>query len=133
MNGLFVYGTLLAAGGQGHVIGGLPRIEATAVGRLYRMPAGYPAMTVGGGAGAGSGTGRGAGLVIGELVEGVSDGLLGLVDRYEGVHDGLYERRVIEVTARGRIVAAWAYVMIDPSERGGVLIPSGKWRSVVRR
>lgn len=121
MSALFVYGTLLSIGGQGHLVGSLVRKAGEITGKLYRMPAGYPAMA------------EGSGTVHGELVEGVDDALLALLDRYEGVNDGLYDRKMVEVSAHGRVSAAWTYVMADPIARGGVLIPSGRWRSVVRR
>jgi gamma-glutamylcyclotransferase (GGCT)/AIG2-like uncharacterized protein YtfP len=118
---LFVYGTLMTGGGQEHLIGPSKRTEAVATGTLYRMAAGYPAM------------GAGVGPVHGELVEGVSDEVLTLLDRYEGVSEGLYARLTVDVRGRIGVVRAWCYVMSDPEARGGIRIPSGRWRSVTRR
>jgi gamma-glutamylcyclotransferase (GGCT)/AIG2-like uncharacterized protein YtfP len=114
---LFVYGTLLAAGPRGAMLGDLARAPATTNGTLYRMPAGYPALVP-----------YGDGTVRGELVAAPSDAVLGLVDLYEGVDTGGYRRVQIEVVQGLRKLLAWTYVMDQPERRGGRLIPSGVWR-----
>lgn len=122
MTDVFVYGTLM----KGHVQGGLltryPRQAATTTGRLYRLPAGYPALQ------------RGAdGRVQGELVRGVDARVLSLLDQYEGVDEGLYERVEIDVVCSLRTFAAQAWVMSDPESRGGIWIRSGRWAAAIRR
>lgn len=118
---LFVYGTLLRGATQGAMLAHLPRVDARISGRMYRMPGGYPALALGAG-----------GYVYGELVSDVDERLLGILDRYEGVHEGLYVRRPVEVLVGLLRRPAVAYVGVDP-ERTGKLVKSGRWRSVVRR
>jgi gamma-glutamylcyclotransferase (GGCT)/AIG2-like uncharacterized protein YtfP len=71
--------------------------------------------------------------VHGELVAVPSDRLLGLLDSYEGVDEGLYRRVEIDVTVGLRSQRAWAYVMDDPRARGGRLLRDGRWPGVRRR
>jgi len=113
---LFVYGTLLEGERMAGLLGNSPRQPARVRGEIYRLPAGYPAMRVGGDS-----------FVHGELVERTDDRTLTLLDQYEGVHEGLYQR--VEVTALAGLerITAWAWVMDDPYLKGGKLIESGKW------
>ena len=48
------------------------------------------------------------------------DQLLLLLDRYEGVHEGLYERREVDVLVGLTRQVAQVYVGIEPEQRGGV-------------
>lgn len=105
---LFVYGTLRSGGPAAKLLGGLSRAPARARGVLYRMPAGYPALRPSAEA-----------WVDGELVDPPGTVRMGLVDRYEGVDEGLYRRARMVVECRGRPVQAWVYVMDDPVARGG--------------
>ena len=99
----------------------LRREAATARGLLYDLPAGYPALL------------EGEGVVHGEVVYDVDDARLAILDRFEGLDEGLY-RRVTAVVQAGTIsLAAEVYVMDDPVARGGRLVPSGVWRPVRRR
>ena len=84
------------------------------------MPAGYPALVLGG-----------AKPVAGEYVEAVDEQTLAMIDLYEGVADGLYQRVECEVRIALRRHPAQVYVMADPEARGGV--PIARWRNVVRR
>jgi gamma-glutamylcyclotransferase (GGCT)/AIG2-like uncharacterized protein YtfP len=120
MTPLFVYGTLTSAAPQGALLAGYRRTPATVRGRLYDLPAGYPAVTLGG-----------DGIVHGELVETPEDGKLLVLDAYEGVPEGLYRRVLAEVSVGLRRVQAWIYVMDAPEARGGRLVPTGRWK--VRR
>ena len=122
MKPLFVYGTLLENGAQAGLLQGCSRRPATLRGRLYRMPAGYPALVPGG-----------SGEVHGELVELPRHALFGILDAYEGVEQGLYRREEHVARVGIRPVPCWAYVMHKPELRGGRVIPSGRWRSVRRR
>ena len=122
MKPLFVYGTLLEAGSQAGLLLGCSRRPATLRGQLYRMPAGYPALVPGGST-----------EVHGELVDIPREALLGILDTYEGVAEGLYCREEHVARVGIRPVPCWAYVMHKPELRGGRVIPSGRWRSVGRR
>lgn len=117
---LFVYGTLRRDGPSGPLLARFKRFRGEVHGQLFRMPAGYPALVLGG-----------AGTVEGEYVEAVDSGTLAMIDLYEGVADGLYERVSCEVRIALRWHAAQVYVMRDPQARGGV--PIDRWRNVVRR
>ncbi len=117
---LFVYGTLLSDGAQGGLLAGLRHDRASVVGTLWRLPVGYPAMSLGGDT-----------SVVGELVEAPGPQVLRLVDHYEGVDEGLYRRLKVRACVGLRSCRAWAYVMDSPRLRGGVIVPSGQWR--VRR
>lgn len=110
---LFAYGTLLSDSPQAGLLTGLARRPATTFGQLFRMPAGYPALVPGLN-----------GEVHGELVSDPGP-RLSLLDRYEGVSEGLYERVVIPVLAGGARLEAWSYVMPDAARRGGRLVRTG--------
>ncbi len=113
---LFVYGTLMAGGEQGVLLAGLARRPASTTGKLFRMPQGYPALVPGT-----------SGEIAGELVDDPG-GRLGLLDRVEGVAEGLYQRAVLPVVVGGKRTEAWAYIMPDAASRGGIPIRSGRWR-----
>jgi gamma-glutamylcyclotransferase (GGCT)/AIG2-like uncharacterized protein YtfP len=118
---LFVYGTLRTGGPRAALLGDSPRRPATTRGALYDLPAGYPALT------------GGDDLVYGEIVGPLDDRRLALVDRYEGVDEGLYRREVWDVAVDATQVRAWVYVMDDPLAHGGVRVPSGRWTPRRRR
>ena len=123
MTQLFVYGTLMPRHAQGGLLASATsRIEATTRGTLYHLPAGYPALQL-----------EGDGRVHGVLVELPSPQILRLLDRYEGVEEGLYTRVEIPVTAALRTTRAWAWVMDDPTLHGGRVLPSGRWTTGRRR
>jgi gamma-glutamylcyclotransferase (GGCT)/AIG2-like uncharacterized protein YtfP len=115
---LFVYGTLMTGERTAGLLGDCRRQPARVRGQMYRLPAGYPAIRLGGDA-----------LVHGELVSGFEARRLGVLDQYEGVNQGLYRR--VEVTALCGLerVRAWAWVMDDPYLRGGVLLEAGRWKA----
>lgn len=119
---LFVYGTLLQGQVQAALLEGCPRTEATVRGTLYRLPAGYPALSL-----------RGNGVVHGELVTLRNEGQLRVIDHYEGVEELLFQRVQVDVVIGLRRLPAWAYVMDDPRLRGGREVPDGRWRAVRRR
>ncbi|TNE85652.1 MAG: gamma-glutamylcyclotransferase [Deltaproteobacteria bacterium] len=118
---LFVYGTLMEKGGQGGLIGHLPRRPATMRGSLWRMPAGYPALRT-----------DAVGEVHGELVELTDEAIFRILDAYEGVDEGLYQREVRTAVVGLVRIPAWVYVMRDPEQRGGTHLPSGRWRPIGR-
>jgi len=118
---LFVYGTLMAGQVQEGLLAGLSRVAASTRGTLWDLPAGYPALSEGGGE------------VHGELVHGVDERRLALLDGYEGVDEGLYRRVEIEVRVGLRAEVAWAYVMDEPRRHGGRQVQSGRWHPTRRR
>lgn len=119
---LFVYGTLLRGQPRAALTGNRRRGAAWTTGTLYHLPAGYPALTR-----------EGNGQVHGEWVDAVSDSVLAVLDRYEGVHEGLYERVEIQVHTASGPFTAWSWIMADPTRLGGVVVPSGRWRPIHRR
>ncbi|MCB9691782.1 MAG: gamma-glutamylcyclotransferase [Alphaproteobacteria bacterium] len=127
MTDLFVYGTLLRGAPQGALLAHLPRTDARVAGRLFRMPAGYPALVLL------PDDHPERGFVHGELVSGVDPRLLVLLDRYEGVDEGLYVRREADVLVGLLRRPALVYEGVQPARNGGVPIPSGRWTQAVRR
>ena len=120
---LFVYGTLLAGQPQAALLGALRRRPAQVRGRLFQLPAGYPALVV-----------EGAdGWVVGELVDAPPARVLALLDGYEGVDEGLFARVACEVRVGLRAERGWAYVMDPARARVGRLVASGRWQPVRRR
>ena len=117
MTALFVYGTLMSGQAQAGLLGSCRRTAATARGTLWDLPAGYPALS------------DGDGVVHGELVELDNPAVLTLLDRYEGVDEGLYHREQIEVVVGLRRVSAFAYRMANPRLRGGLPVTSGRWKA----
>lgn len=113
---LFVYGTLMADGPRAGLLGGGRRRPGRVGGALFAMPGGYPALVPGQ-----------DGFVEGEVVEGLDEARMRLVDLYEGVADGLYQRVDVDVEVEGRQIAAWTYVMAHPEGRGGVRWPGTRW------
>src|SRR5690606_9439872 len=108
---------------QESLVGGGRRTPATVRGRLYDLPAGYPALALPVEGEAGDQVGR----VHGELVEVDDPRVLALLDHYEGVAEGLFRRAMVEAVVGLRRCRAWAYVMDDPRRRGGRAVPSGRW------
>lgn len=99
----------------------LRRRPARTQGLLYALPQGYPALA------------SGNRTVFGELIEGVSNPMLSILDAYEGVSDGLYERRRIRVRVDTEDIDAWAYCMDNPRERGGRLLAHGRFEPIRKR
>lgn len=130
MTKIFVYGTLLRGEVNSGFLSGLTVTPAKAIGRIYRMPAGYPAMAI-------TSThispnNQGTEWVSGELVELKDDKRLTFLDNLEGVNRGLYTRKKIKVSVASRTYEAWAWVM--PTEQikrsKGRLIKGGQWRKI---
>lgn len=125
---VFVYGTLKPGEGnyqrycQGKVAEACPAI---AIGELFALPAGYPAMTAG------------VGDVYGFVLTFSSIAILGDLDRLED-YDSLrppeqneYQRQEIEIFDRDRqsLGTAWAYLMLRDRihSLGGIPLPNGSW------
>uniref|UniRef100_B8HPN0 AIG2 family protein n=1 Tax=Cyanothece sp. (strain PCC 7425 / ATCC 29141) TaxID=395961 RepID=B8HPN0_CYAP4 len=125
---VFVYGTL-KPGGVGYaqfcrnqVIASQPAI---AVGQLYHLPAGYPAMA------------PEEGWVRGVVLEFKDEQILAQLDAYEDYDperapgDNLYYRQLIQIYTPDRcpLGVAWGYLMARPTilALGGQLLPCGEW------
>ena len=115
-------------------------VQATTPGRLYRVPAGYPALVAD----------RSGHTIFGELVLDPPPGLFTVLDFYEGVANGLYRRELVQVqrlddgasASRGeqqnlfaRSLRAWAYVVTHRQARARRYHPLDvtDWRKVSRR
>ena len=122
---VFVYGTLLRGQSAEGYLSGLRRWPATTHGRLYRAPAGYPALV----------HDPSGGAVQGEVIRLDSAGRLAVLDLYEGVPEGLYVRRRIPVQSMDRPGEAWAWVIDAATARVRRYVPlrTGDWRTVAPR
>jgi gamma-glutamylcyclotransferase (GGCT)/AIG2-like uncharacterized protein YtfP len=123
VNRLFVYGTLRS--GQAarslianHVLAAEP---ASARGRMFALPDGYPGFLPGA-----------EGRVVGEMMT-LSDlaAAFALLDAYEGAD---FNRSLQEVElADGRRLWAWCYVLSSPAlAEEGEPIPGGDWAAHLR-
>jgi gamma-glutamylcyclotransferase (GGCT)/AIG2-like uncharacterized protein YtfP len=119
---LFVYGTLCSGEDQATLLGASPRRKAFVKGELYLLPAGYPALVLGG-----------PDPVHGELVELQDERLFRLVDQYEGVDEGLFARVQCDVRMGLRTERAWVYTLDAGRARTGLRLRDGRYRSVRRR
>ena len=137
---LFVYGSLMRGQQADGYLADRRIVQATTLGRLYRVPAGYPALVAD----------RSGQPIFGELVLDPTPGLFTVLDLYEGVPNGLYRRELVQVkrlddgasTSPGqqqalfaRTLRAWAYVVSDSQARARRYHPLDvtDWRKVSRR
>jgi len=135
-DGLFVYGTL-REGGANHAWllrthpEGLTR--AWVPGRLFHLPAGYPALVPGPAPGVPP---PGPGWVRGDFVgyeDGADlEGALADLDPLEGVEEGLFTREILPVVLEGgHRYHAWVYMFhverLPRLEREAVEISDGDW------
>jgi gamma-glutamylcyclotransferase (GGCT)/AIG2-like uncharacterized protein YtfP len=135
-DGLFVYGTL-REGGSNHAWllrthpEGLTR--AWVAGRLFHLPAGYPALVAGPEP---QSPPPGPGWVRGDFVgyEDEADlaSALADLDPLEGVEEGLFTREVLPVVLEGgHRYQAWVYAFhmerLPRLEREAVELPEGDW------
>ncbi len=112
---LFVYGSLMRGQQADGYLADRRVVSATVRGRLYRVPAGYPALVAD----------PNGPFIHGELVLDPTPGLLMVLDVYEGVGQGLYHRQKVSVIRDSssqdsdlgqqalfsRTCRAWAYVV----------------------
>jgi gamma-glutamylcyclotransferase (GGCT)/AIG2-like uncharacterized protein YtfP len=119
---LFVYGTLMSGHDRAALLGALRRRPASVRGQLYQLAAGYPALVQ-----------NEDGWVHGELVDPPPPRVLGLLDAYEGVDEGLYQRVQCEVRIGLRAERGWAYVMAAARAHRGRLVRGGRWQPLRRR
>ncbi|MBO85388.1 MAG: hypothetical protein CL927_08520 [Deltaproteobacteria bacterium] len=132
---LFVYGSLLQGQPSDGYLASRRIRPATVRGRLYRVPAGYPALVL---------DPEGS-LIHGELVMDVEPGLLVVLDLFEGVRDGLYQRVPVSAFLRSpnegqqalfaEPVSAQAYVVTHHQARVRRYHPLKvtDWRTVAPR
>jgi gamma-glutamylcyclotransferase (GGCT)/AIG2-like uncharacterized protein YtfP len=135
-DGLFVYGTL-REGGSNHAWllrtqpEGLTR--ARVAGRLFQLPAGYPALVAGPQP---EGPPPCPGWVIGDFAgyedEGELDSALADLDALEGVEEGLFSREILPVILEGgQHYRAWVYVFhverLPRLLREAVELTTGDW------
>ena len=116
-DGLFVYGTLLQDEANGGLVKHLRFIPGKVRGALFQMPAGYPALTLGG-----------TDWVHGQYLFEPEPRLLQILDVYEGVHERLYSRVYVDVVVGLVRHRAWTYVMKNPKKKGGTRIKGGRWQ-----
>lgn len=135
-DGLFVYGRL-REGGSNHAW--LQRTHpegmtgAWVPGRLFHLPAGYPALVpqaVPGSLPPGLGWVRG--VFVGYADDADLQSALDDLDPLEGVEEGLFTREVLPVVLEGGpIYKAWAYVFhverLPRLEQEAVELPDGDW------
>lgn len=125
MTPLFVYGSLLPGQPSAGFLRGRELVSATVSGRLYRVPAGYPALVVS----------PGNKAIEGELVLDADRGLLAVLDLFEGVHNGLYQRTsVVAHTASGPVSAqAYTVTAQQARTRGYRRLDVTDWRRIAPR
>jgi gamma-glutamylcyclotransferase (GGCT)/AIG2-like uncharacterized protein YtfP len=123
---LFVYGSLLLGQESDGYLGGLERWPARIQGALYRLPAGYPALVVR------KGIVPSADWVVGEVVALDHPGRLKVLDMFEGMGRGLFQRGLHQIQSGQRRVHAWAYTMTAQQVRAlkGRPLKGGDWRRV---
>jgi len=124
---LFVYGTLMR-GGANHArfcADALTIEPAITTGRLYHLPAGFPAMLA-----ADNGQVFGEAMTFPDLAA-----VLGQTDFLEGFDPlrpdrSMYRRIVVPVLIEpsDRCVTAWTYVWNRGLPGGSRLVPAGRWR-----
>ncbi len=125
MNHLFVYGTLMRGEEREGFVNHLEARNASIMGRLWRAPAGYPALEL---------TQHGI-PIAGEILALDSPSILVALDLIEGVSEGLYER--VQATVHTEIghETAWVYVMNSTQLRRAncTLLKGNDWRKFRRR
>jgi len=120
---LFVYGTLMRGEERDGLVAHLSAKAGTVHGHLWRAPAGYPALQL-----APDGP-----KIVGELLKLDQKSILMVLDLYEGVGEGLYDRKEVDVQqSNGTIVRAWTYVMSQQQLRrsGCQPLKVTDWRTV---
>lgn len=123
---VFVYGTLKPgeANYQYYCAGKLlSEVPAYTKGRLFALPAGYPALTVG------------DDRVEGFLLSFIKEDALAALDQLEGYHEGYYNRQKQSIydLQHNLLGEAWLYLMTFSQIKalGGTLVLSGSWHGSV--
>ena len=126
---LFVYGSLMSGQSAAGLLGAHARRPATMRGHLWRLPAGYPLLVLD----------PNGPAVRGEVVQLDDAAALHLVDVYEGVGSGPYQRLrapVGSARAGAPSVDVWVYAVTDPRSArraGAVPLRTSDWRKVAPR
>jgi gamma-glutamylcyclotransferase (GGCT)/AIG2-like uncharacterized protein YtfP len=117
---LFVYGTLLRGEDREGLVSQFDVRTAVTLGKLWRVPAGYPALQF-------SMEGK---PIAGEVLTLDGPSVLSVLDLYEGVREGLYDRIRLPVQTDKGTEQAWAYVMSSTQLRraGCVPLKVSDWR-----
>jgi gamma-glutamylcyclotransferase (GGCT)/AIG2-like uncharacterized protein YtfP len=117
---LFVYGTLLRGEDREGLVNQFDVRTAVTSGKLWRVPAGYPALQF-------SMEGN---PIAGEVLSLDGTSVLSILDLYEGVRDGIYDRIRIPIQTDIGTEQAWAYVMSSAQLRraGCVPLKVSDWR-----
>ena len=119
---LFVYGTLMRGEEREGIVAHLDTQPAIVRGQLWRAPAGYPALFM-----------DPSGLPIrGELLAIEQPSIFMVLDLYEGIAEGLYNREIIDVQTEKGPTQAWAYTMSRQQLRraGCRLLKTNDWRKI---
>jgi len=114
---LFVYGTLRSGEAQHGLVAHLTATDAKTRGTLYHLSAGYPALQL-----------KGESWVHGQILTAPDPRLLQILDVYEGVHEGLFQRVTTEALIGLVRHEVWVYAMKNPLRHKGKIIPGGRWR-----
>ena len=125
MSQLFVYGTLMRGEEREGLLSHLDVRPATIIGRLWRAPAGYPALEL-------VPNGR---PIVGEVLTLDTPSILVALDLIEGVSQGLYHRIETTVQTIEGTEKAWVYVMNASQLRQADCIPlkGNDWRKFRHR
>ena len=125
MSQLFVYGSLLRGEERDGLVAHLSHRPATTKGKLWRAPAGYPALELD----------HRAEASKCEVLTLESPAILTVLDMYEGVREGLYDRIKVTIQTPHGEEQAWAYVMNSAQLRRAqcTRLKGSDWRSFTRR
>ena len=117
---LFVYGTLMRGEDREGLVSQFEARTAVMMGKLWRVPAGYPALQF-------SLKGK---PIAGEVLTLDGPSVLSVLDLYEGVREGLYDRIRLPIQTELGTEKAWAYVMSSAQLRraGCVPLKVSDWR-----
>ena len=110
---LFVYGTLMRGEEREGLVNQFAARPAVTLGKLWRAPAGYPALQF-------SMKGE---AIAGEVLTIDGPSVLTVLDLYEGVRDGLYDRVRLPIQTDLGTEEAWAYVMSTTQLRSAGCVP----------
>ena len=123
---IFVYGSLRQGAGRDGLLAAFPRRSGGVRGRIYRLPAGEPALE----------PDPEAALIRGEVVELQVPGMLRVLDLIRAGPNRVMERRRVQVIVDlGPELAAWAFVLRrgEARRRGLLQMSARDWRDLSPR